>query len=233
MGTIYRPPNASLANFLDTVSDIIESFTPRQKCYLIGDSNLNLLKNNANNVSDFINLMYTHSFFLTITKPTRVTRTSVSIIDHIWTNDLNNYKVSGIIHIMISDHFPVFTTIDLPDMKFKHSVIKLKKRKYNNESISSFKSDLMQYKWELDMIGQDVNEDFNTYMDKYLQLYNVNFLIKEYEIKEKHIDKSYITHAIQNSIKHRNKLQKLYAKWPLTNEETFKKYRNTLTSVIR
>lgn len=57
-------------------------------------------------------------------------------------------------------------------------------------------------------------------------IYNTHFTIKSFEIKEKHFGKPYITPGIIRSIKHRNKLQKLFAKWPLSYETTFKKYRN-------
>ena len=39
--------------------------------------------------------------------------------------------------------------------------------------------------------------------------------------------------AIKQSIKERNRLQKLYAKWPITYGNVFKAYRNKLTSIIR
>ena len=83
------------------------------------------------------------------------------------------------------------------------------------------------------MTGHDVNIDFNEYMGTFLELYNTYFPVKEYKIKEKHIGKPNITTVIRNSIKERNRLQKLYAKWPLTYERQFKKYRNMLTSLIR
>ena len=99
--------------------------------------------------------------------------------------------------------------------------------------INAFKSDLLDYRWESNIKGQDINEDFCTYIRDFLQLYNKHFPIKEYRIKEKHAIKPYITSAIKTSIKQRNRLQKLYAKWPLTYEKAFKRYRNMLTSVIR
>ena len=60
-----------------------------------------------------------------------------------------------------------------------------------------------------------------------------SFPVKFYEIKGKHVGKPYITPAIVKSIRQKNKLQRLYAKWPTTYEQQFKKYRNTLTSVIK
>lgn len=70
-------------------------------------------------------------------------------------------------------------------------------------------------------------------MEKFLELYDHHFPLKEFTRKENHINKPYITQAIKTSIKRRNKLQKLYAKWPLTYGKTFTLYRNTLTSMIR
>ena len=52
-------------------------------------------------------------------------------------------------------------------------------------------------------------------MNKFQCLYNDHFQIKSFVIKEKHYGKPYITPGIIRSIKHRNKLQKLYGKWPL------------------
>lgn len=55
---------------------------------------------------------------------------------------------------------------------------------------------------------------FLTNKDKFSELYNKHFTVKQL-------------------IRQRNKLQKLYAKWPLTYEATFKSLRNKVTSTIR
>ena len=44
-----------------------------------------------------------------INKPTRITKTSVTCLDHIYINSLGNQKLlSGIIKTDLSDHLPVF-----------------------------------------------------------------------------------------------------------------------------
>ena len=70
-------------------------------------------------------------------------------------------------------------------------------------------------------------------MNTFTQLYNRYFYVREYKVKKEHTSKPYITEGIRKSIKHRNKLQKLSAKWPLTYEKEFKRYRNMLTSIIK
>ena len=60
-------------------------------------------------MSEFINLSYAKSFFNSITKPTRVTSTSATLIDHIWTNNMRENIFNGILYDMTSDHFPVLS----------------------------------------------------------------------------------------------------------------------------
>lgn len=235
VGMIYRPPNASLHDFMLSLEQLLEHVTSEQTlpCYLMGDLNVNLLKQNDNSVNELLNLFYTYSYFPVITKPTRVTSTSASLIDHIWTNDLNNYQASGIMYTSISDHFPVFSSFSVPQYKSHCPYITITKRIINNEFINAFKTDLIHFSWVDEVKGKNVNDCFEFYLKNFINLYNKNFPIKQFTVKEEHSNKPYITSAIRTSIKQRNRLQKLYAKWPLTYEASFKSYRNQLTTIIR
>ena len=164
--------------------------------------------------------------------PTRVTNTSATIIDHFWSND-SNYLRSGILFNNISDHFPIFSSFSFtrnktPELSTKQIV----KRFFKNTNLDNFLCDLTKFSWDThDNLG--VDESFDLYIKNFLCLYDKHFPVKYITIKEKHEDKPYITNAIKRSIKERNRLQKLYAKWPITYEKQFKRYRNTLTSLIR
>ena len=58
--------------------------------------------------TDFIHGMFASAFYPTISRPTRVTQQTVTLIDNIITN-MHEYPVtSGILYNDISDHFPVF-----------------------------------------------------------------------------------------------------------------------------
>lgn len=59
---------------------------------------------------------------------------------------------------------------------------------------------------------QNVNEDFNIFINKFTELYNHLCPLSEYSVKTKHASKPYITPAIINSIKTRHKLQLKYEK---------------------
>ena len=59
-----------------------------------------------------------YNFYAAINKPTRITSHSATLIDHIWTNNFENYKSSGIIYTSISDPFPVVTTFSIDNNNY-------------------------------------------------------------------------------------------------------------------
>ena len=169
-------------------------------------------------------------YFPTITKPTRVTDASATLIDHMWINRINYYS-SGILYTNISDHFPIFSSFSVPAVSLYCEKITIHKRIFSNENSDFFATDLRNYNWKTTLT--DINAIFATCMITFSNLYNKHFPIIEHTIKEKHMNKPYITQGIKNAIKTRKRLQKFYAKWPITYERTFKNYRNTLTALIR
>ena len=54
---------------------------------------------------EFFSDMYSNGLLHIILKPTRVGRTSATLIDHIWINDYSKLISSNIILTNISDHF--------------------------------------------------------------------------------------------------------------------------------
>ena len=80
-------------------------------CYFTGDLNIDFLKSDAHKqTSDFIELIYSFGVFPLICKPTRVTKDTATLIDHILTNnfDIQSHHNQGILCSSISDHFSVF-----------------------------------------------------------------------------------------------------------------------------
>lgn len=75
----------------------------------MGDFNIDLLKYNINdNANSFIKQMNASSFYPLITKPTRITKTSATLIDNIFENRFCDKTISGLLFTDSSDHLPVF-----------------------------------------------------------------------------------------------------------------------------
>lgn len=103
----YRPPDpAQVNNFLENLNNVLSSTNSNQKLYLIGDLNIDLTDGSQNS-SDLMDLMHSFNMVPVITKPTRITDNSRSLIDHIWTNNLAESE-SGIVKVCITDHYPIF-----------------------------------------------------------------------------------------------------------------------------
>ena len=91
----------------------------------MGDFNINMINhNNDANARKLGSIFHSINFYNVITKPTRVTGTSATLIDHIWTNDYNHCKNNGILYDETSDHFPVFSFFVIKLMKIKLLIIR-------------------------------------------------------------------------------------------------------------
>ena len=106
---IYRPPGCELIQLNQYIELLLQNVTlEKAECVLAGDFNVNLLNYDSHNDTDqFINTMYSYSFLPLITRPTRSTSTSTTLIDNIMTNVFNDAIVSGILVSDVSDHLSV------------------------------------------------------------------------------------------------------------------------------
>ena len=85
----------------------------------------------------------------TIAHPTRVTATSATLIDHLWTNNGYHLLNNGIIYSDISDHFPIFSTFSYKPTSDPDHAIDIKYRKISDDKIENFKIDLLDVQWDL------------------------------------------------------------------------------------
>ena len=117
VGEIYRPPDQSIKDYINSFQDLLAALGRENAyCFLLGDFNINILKANGQNiVSDFINTMLSYCFIPLISRPTRVTEHTASLIDNILTNAIDllesDRTKSGIVFNDISDHYPIFHVI--------------------------------------------------------------------------------------------------------------------------
>ena len=87
---IYRSPSNNNISFDNKFEDIIEKLKTKT-CYILGDMNYNLINIDKHAETKlYYDLLTAASFKPLITKPTRITETNATLIDHIWTNDLRN-----------------------------------------------------------------------------------------------------------------------------------------------
>ena len=83
---VYRTPGFEPEGFIEYIERLLQSVNNNKSIYLCGDLNFDLLKRqNHQGTNDFLELLYSYGLFPTITKPTRITSISATLID-IFTN---------------------------------------------------------------------------------------------------------------------------------------------------
>ena len=212
-------------------------FKMKKDLYIPGDFNLNLLDHESNKkVHDFLNIIYRNDMIPTINKPTRVTRTKATAIDHILSNSFidRNFKTT-IFKCDISDHFPICFIIPSTKPKIENKASFILKRVFNFEPLNAFKKDLQKTNWKDIEAFTDPNEAYKAFLEKFLFLYDKYFPIRKIKIKAKDLESPRITNGIKKSSKKRQclyqKFKKKYRKKTSLSIKTIKSYLNQLRNI--
>ena len=88
-------------------------------------------------MTSFAEVMFENSFYPHINLPTRITGTSATCIDHIWSNILDRDVVCGIISETIADHMITFQCSDFNLTEPKDPSHDLKPTKIDYEKLST------------------------------------------------------------------------------------------------
>ena len=133
LGSLYRAPNTNGKLFSEHVVEVlsrVKSRTPNMEIVLGMDHNHDLLKSDTHKqMEEFLDLMVNSEMWSTITRPTRVTQTSATIIDNIFiSSKLHHQFDSMLILDDISDHLPSLVLLKQTKMKNREP-IEFKSRK--------------------------------------------------------------------------------------------------------
>ena len=171
---IYRAPGSSTEAFKDWIGEMF-SKTNQKVVFICGDFNIDLLNPNKHKMTDeFINTMYSMSLYPKITRPSRITSHCATLIDNIFTNDIENNTMSGLLINDISDHLPVFTVYN-SNYQRNQSEEKLKYRRVRTEeTMSSLKNDLLAQNWEKVYNESDIDNAYETFLRIFTSLYDKN-----------------------------------------------------------
>ena len=183
---------------------LLKSNKENKEIYICGDFNINLLKYEEDIVvQELYNLTTSHGFIPQITLPTRITDSSMTLIDNIYSNMFLNNTFSGNIIIEIADHLLQFVSIDNSAIEYNKSTCY--KRNYLKFSEESFIADITIQKLYNDF--QDVNDSYSDFIFRLEGCVNRHAPIKKLNQKEQsRKQKPWITNEILKKIKHRNKL---------------------------
>ncbi|XP_065645688.1 uncharacterized protein LOC136076146 [Hydra vulgaris] len=168
----------------------------KKHVYLTGDYNINLLNHSSNvNVQYFLNTLIQHDIIPTISKSTRITNTSSTLLDNIFTNNIHNCLLeSGIIKTDITDHFPIFLiTNNITD---NHSALKstIQMRQINENSLLHFRNLLSEkIDWDLILQSQEANKAYDLFLAQFCKYYDLAFPLKKIVLNSKSLLSPWMT----------------------------------------
>ena len=109
------------------------------------------------------------AFFPAINRPTRITKTSETAIDHILTNTILEFEVhSGIIKNDKSDHFGTFCVLKT-DVERQNNNEKILRRDIGESNVKKFKELMNTVDWTLITRTLNPNDSYRIFIEKFIK----------------------------------------------------------------
>ena len=160
---------------LPDYKQLVQNLNNVKNCdVIIGtDHNLDFLKSGWHmDTQNFIELNLDSNLLPCITRPTRITKSTATLIDNVLiSKNLQGKQDSKIIITDISDHLPSIVTIS-GNILEKKQKIEIISRKINDKTIQAIMDVLAGHDWESDFCNEDVNSNFTLFHDRLLSTLN-------------------------------------------------------------
>ena len=245
IGCIYKHHTISQKEFSQNLSELMAILAKEKKtCFLAGDFNMNLLHlENDPEIEKYFDLLTNNKFMPLITCPTRIAKTSKTLIDNIFYNQFCSDITSGNLTVGISDHMPQFALIPSSSSQISHHLNKTKKiRKYKQINLTKLNQDLNSIDWTM-TDSDDINQYGNNFLNVFDQILDThaphtNVKVTKNNAKQK--AKPWINNEILKLIKLKDKIHhkfikeknqiikdQLFAEYKLKKNEITKQTRNS------
>lgn len=201
--SIYNHPTTNKQEFIHYTRELLQFISViNHDTYVIGDLNFNLLKTTQFNSSEVdreceqLQRVFTDfGFYQKITTPTRITATSITLLDPMYTNNNKLCNTANTLRITTSDHLMTYIVRDTKVKYGPAAVInylnfnkvdfnQILKENYSQRAIESSKS-VEPERFHLEIMNELNKAKINTSLTKteyYLKVFedHVNSLIEKY-----------------------------------------------------
>ena len=203
--SVYRPPNGCMENFYNLLQNCIcKAKGKRNHVFICGDLNIDVMSTDKNKEKckrDFENFL-SQNGLLTITNTyTRQMEYCKSAIDHIVTNvPLNVIDKDCNVEVGISDHSLQYVTFKETGKNSKKHEPMIYRRLYTAKREAEFIKALEEENWNCIKEGRTVNDKFNKFHQRYLEMYDKSFPLRQCK-KSQQKSKRWITPGIKRTSK--------------------------------
>ena len=234
---VYQPPRDH-GTFFTKFEPIISSMTSkgRHNVIILGDLNIDMLEENQSSASirnRFNKILKAYNLQNVIHEPTRITKTSTTLIDHIIIPNSISHKLNNAHSVdpAISDHHLIYCSFSLARPKEKPTYRTV--RNYKNVNIEKLKNDINMVPWQICDIFDDVDDTLFAWQNLYEDVINNHFKKRKVKIRTK--SHPWINGQIRKKLNNRFKLLKAARKTAKDSHEwkMYKQARNHCTKILR
>ena len=163
-GSIYRHPHYNCDDFFQCLETCLTSLTKENiEIYICGDFNFDLLKVDSDHLTQhFFNLLCSYGLLPHMLQPTRVTDHSTTVIDNIFSDNLQDDIISSNVLLTISEHFAQIISVNREQINIKK--INVYQRDYSKFISESFRDDVSIQNWNY--FNTNVNDSFKDFYTK-------------------------------------------------------------------
>ena len=239
IGSIYRAPNTDVKKLMEHI-ELVSAKTgqlPNHELILGMDHNIDLLKSNEHtNTRKFLDLILDSGLWPVITRPTRITQRSATLIDNIYiSKNLQRKFDSAIIVDDISHHLPSVALLKQTKITDR-SPIEFMSRRLNDTKISRIHQKLRTIDWNRILNSEDINANTNRFMSEMEAVMNTEAPLQTIRISGKwRYKEPWITKGIEAAAKKNRRLYKQTLKSSCTEQDItkYKANRNMLNCLRR
>lgn len=239
IGNMYRSPapSANIIKFIDNLESRLKLLERHSNklVVLTCDSNINLLNFESHeNTNRYLNLLSEHGFVPVISRPTRITYHSATLIDHIFVNNCMAVTNSGIITADLSDHLAPFVNILIKKEKRQILEDSGTWRQINDENLELFKSEILSTDWSSITNIESANDKYTAFESIYREIYEKCFPHKTKRAKKEIYDKPWMQQWLKCACERKNKLHKIFVTNPtISNESKYKTMKKFVAKHIK
>ena len=236
VGEVYRVPGtdcrASIANY----ESIITQVNNEHKNIVIGtDQNINLLNTEHPYTREMLNMFYSMEMIPTITRPTRVTHTSATLIDNVYVKTKHLDQIaSGILTSDLSDHFAVFTLLGKKDSSTSQPDV-VEHRKIDDKTVNHMRNLLMATDWSF-MTNLPTSSQYDAFVSKFSEYLDLCAPVQSVRISPKYAMRNkWMSRGLLTSSRRVTKMRKQASGRDVNDVIVlrYKRYRNLYNRLIR
>ena len=233
LGIMYRPPSSNHAYLKSMLDQIDNVYSYNENVMLMGDLNYDYKLDEYLSSNPLHQIEILYGMRQLINSPTRVTLTTSTIIDVMFSTEHESHVVTGVYDISLSDHYMTYTIYS----KISHKTCLHKEinfRNYKRFNIDSFRNALSQNdnicntSWSADQLA----DKWKKFKDGFIKISNNCAPMETRRLKHRH--NPWINSHIIELIYERDYLKRKAIQYK--NEETwllYKRARNNVTEMIK